>query len=254
MPLDPIVSLAVGLAESPGSCAFLLGAGVSVDAGIPTAWDIRQDGFRRLYQQETGSEQAPTEQQLGAWLQEAGHEDLDYSSLLSEIAPDPAIRRELLAGYFKGAQPGPAHEHLADVAAAGVARVFITTNFDRLLETALIARGIEPVIVSDDATLKNNPRREHADVFIVKAHGDYTQETIRNTPSELEALSPVLTTELRAIVDHYGLLVVGWKGSDRALAEIIRQRTPSRYGVWWLSRADPPGSPGEHSSSRSEPA
>ena len=49
----------------------------------------------------------------------------------------------------------------------------------------------------------------------MKAHGDYLQETIRNTPSELTVLDPKLTEELRAIVDHYGLLVIGWSGSTR---------------------------------------
>jgi hypothetical protein len=244
MPLDPIVSLSVALAEAPGSCACLLGAGVSVDAGVPTAWDIRQEGFRSLYRQESGKDETPSDEQLTDWLGEHGHEDLDYSSLLDEIAPDPAVRRELLAGYFRGADPGRAHEQLAALAAEGLVRVFITTNFDRLLERALGARGIEPVIVSDDATLMALPRREHAPVFIVKAHGDYMQETIRNTPSELAELPPRLTAELRAIVDHYGLLVIGWKGSDPALAEIVRRRTPSRYGAWWLSRTDQPTEPG----------
>jgi hypothetical protein len=244
VPLDPIVSLSVALAEAPGSCACLLGAGVSVDAQIPTAWDIRQDGFRKLYRQETGSEKTPTDEQLTKWLEEHGHGNLDYSSLLNEIAPDPAVRRELIAGYFEGAEPGQAHERLADLAADGFVRVFITTNFDPLLERTLATRGIEPVIVSDDATLAALPRREHAPVFVVKAHGDYMQETIRNTPAELEELPPELTAELRAIVDHYGLLVIGWKASDSALAEIVRGRTPSRYGVWWLSRSDPPTEPG----------
>jgi hypothetical protein len=36
MPLDPIVSLTIAVAESPGSYAFLLGSGVSRDAGVPT--------------------------------------------------------------------------------------------------------------------------------------------------------------------------------------------------------------------------
>ena len=120
--------------------------------------------------------------------------------------------------------------------------MFVTTNFDRLLERALAARGVEPVVVSDDATLVAAPRREHSDVFIVKAHGDYLQETIRNTPSELAALDAKLTDELRAIVDHYGLLVLGWSGSDPALAEIVRGRT-SRYGAWWLSRSESPVEP-----------
>jgi SIR2-like protein len=244
MLLDPIVSLAVALAEAPGTCACLLGAGVSLDAGVPTAWEIRQDGFRRLFQQETGVEEPPSAEDLARWLQEQGHEDLDYSALLDAIAPDPAVRRAFLASYFEGAQPGEAHQRLADLAAGGFIRVFITTNFDRLLERTLVARGLEPVVVSDDPTLQAAPSREHSNVFVVKAHGDYMQETIRNTPTELAELSPMLTEELRGIVDRHGLLVIGWKGSDPALAEIVRRRSPSRYGVWWLSRSHPPAEPG----------
>jgi len=104
MALDPIVSLAVALAEAPGTCACLLGAGVSIDAGIPTAREIRQDGFQRLFRQETGAEKAPSDEQLTQWLKDNGHEDLDYSELLDAIAPDPAIRRALLAGYFEGTE------------------------------------------------------------------------------------------------------------------------------------------------------
>jgi hypothetical protein len=58
----------------------------------------------------------------------------------------------------------------------------------------------------------------------------------------LAALEPELTAELQAIVNHYGLVVLGWSGSDPALAEVLRARR-SRYGVWWLSLADPPAEP-----------
>ncbi len=243
MPLDPIVSLAVALAEAPGSCACLLGSGVSFDAGIPTASDILQDARRSLYRLETASEQSPDDEQLAAWLSEHGHEDLGYSSVLDLLAPDPAIRRNLLSRYFAGIDPGPAHERLAALAAAGSLRVFVTTNFDALLERALVARGVDPVVVSDDGTLLNHPRREHSSVFIVKAHGDYTQETIRNTIEELAELPAELARELRAIMDHYGLLVIGWSGRDLALGEIVRGRSHSRYGAWWLARVDPPSDP-----------
>ncbi len=242
MPLDPIVSLAVALAEAPGACACLLGAGVSRDAGVPTAWEVRRDGVGRLYRLENNSTDTPDDEALEKWLEETGRPDLDYSSVLDLIAPDQAIRRELLDEYFKDAKPGEAHERLASLAAAGVIRVFITTNFERLLEQALEARGIKPIVVSDDATLVAAPRREHSQVFIVKAHGDYKQETIRNTADELAELSPNLTEELRAIANHYGLLVIGWSGRDEALATILRQRN-SRYGAWWLSRSESPVEP-----------
>ncbi len=106
MPLDPIVSLSVALAEAPAACAVLLGAGVSKDAGVPTAWEIRQDGMRRLYRLEASSEDTLRDDDLDEWLHEHGHDGLGYSSLLNLIAPDPAIRRQLLAGYFEGVEPG----------------------------------------------------------------------------------------------------------------------------------------------------
>jgi SIR2-like domain len=242
VPLDSIISLAVALAEAPGSCVCLLGAGLSADAEVPTAQEILQDGLRALYRLETQTEDTPSDEDLAEWLKENGYEDLGYSTLLDQLAPDPAIRREMLAKHFEGVQPGAAHERLADLAAAGIIKVFITTNFDRLLERAIEARGIDPVVVSDDATLAAAPRREHSPVFIIKAHGDYLQETIRNTPSELSTLDPKLTEELRLIAAHYGLLVIGWRGADPALAEIVRGGA-TRYGAWWLSRTDPPAEP-----------
>lgn len=136
MPLDPIVSLSAALAEAPGSCACLLGAGVSVDAGVPTAWGIYKDGLRRLYELQAGNADPLTEQQLNEWLETNGHEHLDYSSLLDLIVPDAAVRREWIASYFKDTEPGKTHELLAEIAALGIVKVFITTNFDRLLERA----------------------------------------------------------------------------------------------------------------------
>lgn len=243
VPLDPIVSLSVAIAESPGAIACLLGAGVSVDAGVPTGWSIYRDGVRRLYRLENATEETPGDDELDGWLAATGRADLGYSSLLDLIAPDPATRRALVAGYFAEAQPGTTHNLLADLAARGLVRVFVTTNFDRLLEAALQAHGLEPVVVSNDATLNAAPRREHAPVFIVKAHGDYLQETIRNTPSELAELEPALTAELHSIFNHYGVLVMGWSGSDAGLVELFRARQ-SRYGVWWLTLGDPPEEPG----------
>jgi hypothetical protein len=242
MPLDPIVSLAVQLAEAPGTCACLLGAGVSVDAGVPTGWAIYRDGLRRLYRLENKTSDTPEDKELDAWLETTGRKDLGYSALLDLIAPDQAVRRSLLAGYFDGVEPGLAHERLAELAVRGLLRVLVTTNFDRLLERALIARGIEPVVVSDDATVAAAPHREHAPVYIVKAHGDYLQETLRNTPFELAQLEPDLTAEIQAIANNYGLFVLGWSGSDPALADILRSRR-SRYGVWWLSLSDTPAEP-----------
>ena len=75
-------------------------------------------------------------------------------------------------------------------------------------------------------------------MYIVKPHGDYQQETIRNTRGELAHLGEEITAELIEIVDRYGLVIVGYGGADQAIADIIRRRS-SRYGLSWVARGEP---------------
>ncbi len=237
MPLDPIVSLSVALAEAPGTCAFFLGSGVSRDAGVPTGWQVMREGLRKLQQLDATSAEPLDDDALDAWLAETGREHITYSELLELIAPDQAVRREYLAGFFEGREPGPTHEALADMAARSMIRVFITTNFDRLLEHALQARGIEPVVIASDADLEAAMPREHATCVVVKPHGDYLRETIRNTPEELATLDPGMTAELGEIFNRYGIVVVGYSGGDEGIGNILRARR-SRFGVWWVARGE----------------
>jgi SIR2-like domain len=235
VPLDPIVSLSVAIAEAPGSQAFLLGSGISREAGVPTGTQVFWQGVGELYRLENTTTDTPNQGALGAWLQETGREGFAYSEILELIAPDPASRRDYLAKHFEGKEPGASHHELAALAEQGAIRVFVTTNFDRLLEHALQARGIEPVIITSAADLASAPRREHAQCYVVKPHGDYLQETIRNTPSELAELEPEMAVELAEIFERYGVVVLGYSGSDAGIADLISSRR-SRYGLYWVAR------------------
>jgi hypothetical protein len=237
MTLDPIVSLSVAIAEAPGSHAFFLGSGVSREAGVPTGRQVFWQAAGELYRLENESPDTPEEGGLGSWLKETGREQLAYSDLLELITPDPASRRDYLAKHFEGREPGDAHRRLADLAEKGAITVFVTTNFDRLLEHALQARGIEPVLITSAADLASAPRREHAECYVLKPHGDYLQETIRNTPSELEQLEPEIATELGEIFERFGVAVLGYSGSDAAIASLMSARR-SRYGLYWVARGD----------------
>lgn len=235
MPLDPIVSLSVAIAEAPGSYAFFLGSGVSRDAGVPTGGEVFWNAVGELYRLENASETTPDDDALSAWLTESGRGDLGYSDVLELIAPDAASRRDYLAKHFEGIEPGPTHTRLADLAHRGLAKVFVTTNFDRLLERALQARGIEPVVVTSDADLAVAPPREHSACYVLKPHGDYLQDTIRNTPAELAELEPAMTAQLQEVFDRYGVVVLGYSGSDKAISDGLRARR-GRYGLYWVAR------------------
>ena len=72
---------------------------------------------------------------------------------------------------------------------------------------------------------------------MLKPHGDYLQDTIRNTPAELATLDPPMTAELREVFDRYGVVVLGYSGSDPAIADAMRRRR-ARYGLYWVARGD----------------
>jgi SIR2-like domain len=242
MTLDPIVSLAVAIAEAPGSFAFMLGSGVSRDAGVPTGSEVFWTAVGELYRLEMSVDKTPDQSSLANFLRETDRADLAYSGILELIAPDQATRRDYLAKNFEGIEPGRTHEQLADLAVAGLVKVFVTTNFDRLLEHALSARGIEPVVVTSAEDLARAPRREHAPTYVLKPHGDYLLQTIRNTPAELSAFDEPIARELREIFDRYGIVVLGYSGTDEGMAEALRSRQ-SNYGLYWVTRTTPLSEP-----------
>lgn len=235
MALDPIVSLSVAIAEGPGSYAAFLGSGVSVDAGVLTGSAVMWKAVAELRRM-TDEDAEPVDQGgLAEWLAASEHAGLDYSGILELIAPDAATRRDYLSGMFEGKAPGPTHEHLAELAARGLIRVFVTTNFDRLLEDALRGRGIEPIVITSGQDLARAPAREHAHCYVLKPHGDYLQQTIRNTAAELAELDDEIAVELQEVFDRYGIIVLGYSGSDPAIARALRARN-ARYGLYWVQR------------------
>lgn len=236
--LDPIVSLTVAMAEAPGSYAFFLGSGISRDAGIPTGAAVLAEAQSELYRLENVTEEVPDHETLGEWLRDTKRADFSYSEILEQIAPDAATRRDYLAKHFEQAEPTEAHRQLAALAEQHLVTVFVTTNFDRLLEHALQARGIEPTVVTDDASITTTIPRERASCYVVKPHGDYLQQTIKNTQSELARLGPGMWAELTEILNRYGVVVLGYSGSDEAIANTMRARH-SRYGLYWVSRGKP---------------
>lgn len=229
------MSLSVAVAEAPGSYAVLVGSGASRDAGVPTGAEVFWLAVEDLFRLHGSTSDRPNRPELEQFLAGLGDGEWSYSRVLELLAPDPATRRDYLAKHFEGTAPAETHELLATLVQDGLVRVFVTTNFDRLLEHALQARGIEPVVVTDEMSLRNAVSREHADCYVLKPHGDYLQQTIRNTETELGELPAAIDAELREVFSRYGLLVLGYSGSDPALGRALRERR-SRYGLYWLAR------------------
>ena len=91
------------------------------------------------------------------WYRGKFKKEADYSEILDDLAKTPTERQQLLRAYWEPndqerengeKQPTAAHRAIASLSAEGFIRVILTTNFDRLVETALRDVGVEPTILS----------------------------------------------------------------------------------------------------------
>lgn len=233
-PLDPLIQLSVAMAVTPGGFAVLLGSGVSMEAGIPTGQRVFLDTVERLYRVQEGSD-PPGPEELNEWVVAESLDELGYSGLLERVLPTEQGRRDYLVSFFKDRSPGPTHLALAELAREELIRVFITTNFDPLLERALEAAGVQVVMVSDAESLERAPARETVSCFVIKAHGDAGQINVRNTPAEIAELEERMQEELEEVCARYGVLTLGYAGNDPAVARALRKASP-RFGLYWGAR------------------
>lgn len=240
--IDPLVLLAHALYSNNGVYAVLLGSGLSRAAGIPTGWEITLELVRRVAAAEGVTEIAdPAE-----WFRQTKGREPDYSDLLDMLAATPEERRAILHRFIAPTPedveaglrvPTVAHRALARLAARGFIRVILTTNFDRLTETALRDAGVEPTVIASADDAAGAMPLTHAGCVVIKLNGDYLDTRIRNTPAELAVYDPRLDQYLDRVLDEFGLIIVGWSGDwDDALRAAISRCPTRRFTTWWAAR------------------
>ena len=243
--IDPLHSLAFSVHSNPGVYAVLVGSGISKAAGIPTGWDVTLDLVRKLA---AVRNETPDPDPV-SWFRDTFGGEPNYSDLLDQLAKTQSERQQLLRGYWEptaeereeGAkEPTAAHHAIATLASRGFIRVIVTTNFDKLMERALSAAGIEPTVLSTADQVKVAPPLAHIEHLVFKVHGDYLDPRIRNTEAELAMYPSEVDGLLARIFDEYGLIVCGWSGDwDPALRAALERSRSRRYTTYWTARSCP---------------
>ncbi|MEH6691133.1 MAG: SIR2 family protein [Pseudorhizobium pelagicum] len=240
--MDPILSLAHSIQTSPGVYAVLLGSGISRSAGIPTGWEVTLDLVGRiatLSGEDTRGDPA-------RWYQDKFGREPGYSELLDVLAKTPAERRAILHEFFEPTDeeredrikmPTAAHRAVAELVRDGFIKVIVTTNFDRLMEVALTDVGVVPTVISTADATQGAAPLVHQKCVIVKIHGDYLDDRIKNTEDELASYDPAMDAYLDRILDEFGLIVCGWSGEwDQALRAAFERCSSRRYATFWAAR------------------
>jgi len=236
---DILTTLAFSVYFNKGVYALLLGSGISRSSGIPTGWDITLDLVKKLAAQQGEGEPENPE----SWFKDKYKEELNYSSILSQLVLTPSERVNLLNDYFEPneekkenhlKEPTNAHKAIAKLAKDGYIKVAITTNFDRLLETALNDIGVKYQVISNESNIEGATPLVHALFTILKVNGDYKDCRFKNTEEELSKYSDSLHDYICRIIDEFGLITCGWSATwDKALIDIIKSSTNRRYSSFF---------------------
>lgn len=240
--IDPMMTLAISMTANPGVYAVLLGSGVSKSAGVPTGWDIVSDLCSRL----TVISGDNTVGNPVNWYTSKFGREPRYDELLEAVAPEPEERRKLLNSYFvptdedresRRKTPTDAHKSIAQMVRKGFVRLILTTNFDRLMESALDEAGVVDYdVVSSDEMIRGVRPYVHSPCLIIKLHGDYKDSRIKNTSQELARYSDELNQLLDRVFDEFGVIVSGWSATwDEALRLAILRAKSHRYTWYWMT-------------------
>lgn len=235
---------------------WLLGAGASAAAGIPTAGQMILEFKRRLYCSENNIPAAVVD--LGDPVlrrrlerhfdEDPGHPRLgasdEYAALFERTYPDEEDRRRYIHAAMVDATPSYGHLVLAALFRIGKANVVWTTNFDHLVETAT-SRLFETTARLTVADLERHEVAQRALAesrfpLLVKLHGDFHSTRLKNTSGELQAQDEKLRTALLEGCRRFGLAAVGYSGRDDSVMETLVAAldapSPFPHGLFWFIR------------------
>jgi hypothetical protein len=238
--VNPLVKLAAS--ALPGEKKYILfaGAGVSKDAGVATAWDLMLKTAGLIYAAE--NDDVDNNIDLEKWFTQSAYAGLEFSELMSQIYPNYPDQQNFLKEYLTGYDLGQAHYGIAELARRGIIRAIITTNFDHFIEKALEEKGLDTQVISTDEDLSHSEPLIHCKAIrIYKPHGTLGKGALKNTPKDLEELSPPMEDELVRILNDHGVIILGYAGQDRGIQRIFEKRRFNRYPIFWVNLNQPEG-------------
>jgi len=250
---------ATTFALDPRKFAWLLGAGASAAAGIPTGYQMILDFKAKLFCQFTRTPAREFDPSERIWreridLHLAKHAKLplpgdpsEYAAAFEAIYPSEVERRQYIDNQVRNGKPTIGHRAIGSLLAGKLAHCVFTTNFDQLIEnSATLADNLLPakdqarptVAAIDNAARAKRCVRESDWPLIAKLHGDYQSCALKNTSAELDTQDVEMREVLQEVCRRFGLIVVGYSGRDKsvmdALYGLLGEQDPFPAGVVWV--------------------
>lgn len=218
------ISEVIGHIRKAENITFIIGAGASHSAGIPTAPEL----VKKI------------ETDFSHYLTTLSSTDRkQYGKVMGALSP--ADRKRLIEPLLESERMNWGHIALANVIKTTEVRRILSFNFDFLLERAMSLLGSH-LPVYDFGVAPSRHITGLADKAIFHLHGQSYGLTLLNTEKETqdhaEKLKPLISDSLR----NHLTIVIGYSGEADAAFDIMKRSFDSNNNLIWLGYDAEPAS------------
>lgn len=176
-----------------------------------------------------------------AGLKSRIYADYEYGYFFRQYSESASERQALVEKIIEDKQTKYGYVCLANLIRYNFVRTVFTTNFDDLLNEALMAYFSRHAKVLAHSELSGFVDYRGKTPHIIKLHGDFLFNDIRNTGDEINLISNKLTEKLsEALRDGFGLVVLGYNGADYSIVNKLEETKKlcgsSPYPLIWCDR------------------
>ena len=217
--------------------SLLLGAGASIESGIPSATDCIWDWKREIYLSKNpgsignfdNSKSEAVRRVIQRWIDAqniypAENSAQEYSYFAEKAYPIADDRRKYFQHLVANHDPSLGYHLISLLALENIIKSVWTTNFDGL--TLKCAHQYSP-LVPVEITAATSERIYRGDVdkelLCIALHGDYKYGALKNTKQELDTQDGELVKALLHELTNRDLIVVGYSGRDQSLMDALTQ-------------------------------
>jgi hypothetical protein len=238
-PASHLINLLKSTRAHHPNFTLFLGAGASAESNVKTANEMIAE-WRDCYFDGYGKEQSQSKKDFLATQQWHGAPD-EYSMLFEALYDQPSLRREYIEGCMENACPSWGYIYLVRLLEERVFNTVFTTNFDDLLNEScyLFSSTVRPILCAHDSSIRS-VRMSSKRPKIIKLHGDFLFDSIKNTLRELESLEHNMRDKFRQYAGEFGMIFVGYSGRDRSIMDtidaLLRSESNFPHGIYWCVR------------------
>ncbi|MGJ8698170.1 MAG: SIR2 family protein [Verrucomicrobiaceae bacterium] len=230
--------------DSEASFCMLLGAGASRSSGIKTGQEMVEEWRLKAYQELADDDTPRSAKYQIEWLgdnQKWYDAANEYASLVEHCYPNSKTRRRLFENEISKGIPSIGYSYLVRLAEKRFFSAVFTTNFDDLVNEAFYQfSAVRPIVCAHDSIIDDVSITSERSK-IIKLHGDYLFNNIKNTDDELKSLEENIRKKLAQFLNEYGLVVSGYSGGDESVMDTLNKLIDSEsgalpYGIYWCMR------------------